>query len=995
MKWASCTCVQAAYPFQSSPSFLRRTRKRGYESMKNRGIKGIAMLALVCVLVTAFAVTACAASYSKVYGKTAERVRVRQSASTNAAIIDNIVKNACVYVTSSRTSGSMTFIKVNYRALDGDVESGWVCQSDSDTTYVKILSGEQAKKEFSVSGGDLPSAKVGTFTQAQRKASTADSSNSYIKSNSTGENVKDVQTKLKALGYYSGTISGSVGPLTEAAIKEFQRKNGLTADGVAGPQTIAKLDAVYSAKNAGGSSDGTIRLGASGAAVRDLQTDLTALGYYWAEITGKVGSKTEAAIKEFQKDYGLTADGIAGKKTLDAIAAAIARKGGTSSSSAASGSTLRLNSKGDSVAQLQTNLATLGYYYADITGSFGSKTEAAVKAFQKAKGLTADGIAGKKTLDAIAAALGGSAASGSSSSASGMRLGSTGSSVTALQTDLTTLGFYYGDITGRFGSLTEKAVKAFQKSRGMTQDGIAGSRTVAAIENAIKNSGGVSAGTSSVGSSLREGDSGSAVLEMQTMLKDLGYYYGELTGSFGSRTKQAVKKFQDDNDLTVDGIAGTKTLNKLYSLSGKNSSNGSSGSGTSVSTADSYGRIVKDNVYLRASYSTTSASKASLSKGKLLRISKKVTSGDYTWYYVSVKSGGYTYTGYVRSDMMELIKEEEYNNAGGSSDNNYSDMETLGMIKVTGDNVSLRYSPSTSAERVGVANKGDVFYYVDSVSGWFQTRTGYWISKSYASVMSADEVDDYLGSSSSSSGTSYKLYDIADEIKTAQERLTKLGYYNNTISGRLGPKTQDAIRKFQRDYGLTADGVLGPKTISKIADEYFKKIGTSVSGTVGNVIYNLSWPTHYSTSFKTAGFVDGSKDATLTDIKTGLTFKIYVQSLGKNHTDVEPLTASDTATMCRIYDENDPEKFSWERRAMILTTVTGDQFICSVYGTAHGQDDISGNDFAGQFCVHMKDSNINKGDGGSVSDDQNHQAIIKNAVKDLEAQGKTVKTVYP
>ena len=43
------------------------------------------------------------------------------------------------------------------------------------------------------------------------------------------------------------------------------------------------------------------------------------------------------------------------------------------------------------------------------------------------------------------------------------------------------------------------------------------------------------------------------------------------------------------------------------------------------------------------------------------------------------------------------------------------------MIKVTGNNVSLRYQPSTSADRVGTANIGDCFYYVDTVNGWFQT----------------------------------------------------------------------------------------------------------------------------------------------------------------------------------------------------------------------------------------------------------------------------------
>ena len=79
--------------------------------MKNRITKWMALVAVLCVLATVFAVPlASAASYSKVYGQTQDKVRVRESASTNATIIDNIIKGACVYVTSSRESGSNTFI---------------------------------------------------------------------------------------------------------------------------------------------------------------------------------------------------------------------------------------------------------------------------------------------------------------------------------------------------------------------------------------------------------------------------------------------------------------------------------------------------------------------------------------------------------------------------------------------------------------------------------------------------------------------------------------------------------------------------------------------------------------------------------------------------------------------------------------------------------------------------------------------------------------------
>ena len=958
--------------------------------MKNSVIKRLTLAIVLLAMVTVFAVPlASAASYSKVYGQTLNRIRVRESASTNAAIIDNVVKGACVYITSSKTSGSNTFVQIKYRASDGSTATGWVCQNDGRTTYVKVLSTQQAKDKYSVSGGDLPRKVAGTFTTAQRKASVSDSETSYIKSGSSGETVKSVQTKLKALGLYSGEITGNVGSKTEAAIKAFQLKYGLTADGIAGPQTLAKIDAVYAQRGGSSSSSSSsgLKLGSQGTDVRNLQQDLTTLGYYWAEITGNFGAKTETAVKRFQEENGLTADGVAGTKTLNAIAAAVARKGGTSASTSTSGTTLKLNSQGTKVTQLQQDLKQLGYYYAEITGNFGEKTEAAVKKFQQAKGLTADGVAGTSTLNAIAAAI--TAAGGSTSSGtgiSGMKLGSTGDDVRALQQNLTTLGYYYGDITGRYGSLTQQAVKKFQKAKGLTADGVAGASTVSAIASAVKSTGATPAGStgSTTSGALREGDNGTAVTELQTMLKKLGYYYGDITGSFGSLTRQAVRKFQDANDLTVDGIAGTATLNKLRQLTGTTISDGSS-SGTTVTTANSYGRITKDNVYLRASYSTTSASKASLYKNTLVRITKTYTSAGVKWYYITVNMGSYTHNGYVRSDMMEIISESEYKNNGGAG-NNYSDQEILGMIKVTGDNVSLRYEPSTAADRVGTANIGDTFYYIDTVAGWFQTQAGYWISSYYAKVMTDEEINN---STPTDENTVYYYGDgrVGNAvIKEFQQALKNLGYYTAEITGKMGAKTEQAVKDFQRDHGLTADGRVGPATLQAIRTA----VTGGASGGTGKfdpVIYNPKWPTYYTKVIK-QGLSSGSNGATLTDIATGITFTIHVQSAGVSHVDAEPLTAADTAKLCQIYNRSTASSLPYTRRGMVLT-VNKMQFVCSIYPQPHGQQDITTNSFEGQFCIHFNGSTKNAGDGGSIVASEDHQAIITKAVTTLKSMKTT------
>lgn len=64
---------------------------------------------------------------------------------------------------------------------------------------------------------------------------------SLSKYGSRGEEVKQIQTKLKSWGYYNGSVDGVYGSKTFEAVKKFQRKNGLTVDGIAGEKTLAAL----------------------------------------------------------------------------------------------------------------------------------------------------------------------------------------------------------------------------------------------------------------------------------------------------------------------------------------------------------------------------------------------------------------------------------------------------------------------------------------------------------------------------------------------------------------------------------------------------------------------------------------------------------------------------------------------------------------------------------------------------------------------------------
>ena len=394
-----------------------------------------------------------------------------------------------------------------------------------------------------------------TYVSVTKTASSSSSSSSTtrLEKGSTGSDVKDLQTKLKKLGYYDAYVDGDYGDTTVAAVKAFQKKYNLTADGIAGKETLKKLDSVYENANSD-KDDDSLRMGDSGSAVKDLQTKLKKLGYYSGTVDSTFGSGTYAAVRAFQKKYNLTADGVAGGETLKKLDSAY-----KNADSDKDDDSLRKGATGSAVKDLQTKLKKLGFYNAYVDGSYGDTTVAAVKAFQKKYNLTADGVAGSETLKKLDSAY---KNADSDKDDGSLRKGATGSAVKDLQTKLKKLGFYNASIDGDYGDTTVAAVKAFQKKYNLTADGVAGSETLKKLDSAYKNA---DSNTSTDDDSLRKGATGTAVKTLQTNLKKLGFYTAYVDGSFGATTESAVKAFQKKYGLTADGVAGSATLKKIES----------------------------------------------------------------------------------------------------------------------------------------------------------------------------------------------------------------------------------------------------------------------------------------------------------------------------------------------------------------------------------------------------------------------------------------------
>ncbi len=158
-------------------------------------------------------------------------------------------------------------------------------------------------------------------------------------------------------------------------------------------------------------SQPTLKIGAKGASVRALQTMLRAKGHN-VTVDGMFGPGTLNSVRAFQRNNGLTADGVVGPKTWGKLGAARAPAPTAPASSGGSGPTLRSGNRGEPVKALQLRLTQLGFNTRGADGAFGPNTASAVKAFQRSRGLAADGVVGPATWNKLGIKVSGSVSGG-------------------------------------------------------------------------------------------------------------------------------------------------------------------------------------------------------------------------------------------------------------------------------------------------------------------------------------------------------------------------------------------------------------------------------------------------------------------------------------------------------------------------------------------------------------------------------------------------------
>ena len=304
-----------------------------------------------------------------VYGQT---LQLGTSGGTGSGAVTYTVTNGTGEATID-SNGVLTPVRIGSVTVTatkaGDSEYNAVTSSPVEITITRATpTGEPAYTKITASGKTLADAAlgIGTITPAGGTIAWDDPTTTEVVANkSYGWTYTPSDTNYT-------TLTGSI---------QLWHKSTSSGGGSYYAPTVPDMPMLYR--------------GCTGDAVKTLQEKLNAKGFDSGNVDGIFGAKTYAAVTAFQKANSLGVDGIVGKLTwakLYGVSPAMPVE-----TTVVGRPMVSYGSRGDAVRKLQELLNALGYDCGSVDGIFGSKTKAAVLAFQKANGLGADGIVGPLT----------------------------------------------------------------------------------------------------------------------------------------------------------------------------------------------------------------------------------------------------------------------------------------------------------------------------------------------------------------------------------------------------------------------------------------------------------------------------------------------------------------------------------------------------------------------------------------------------------------------
>lgn len=430
---------------------------------------------------------------------------------------------------------------------------------------------------------------------------------------SSGNNVLLLQQRLIELGYLTSGADGKFGSKTEAAVRLFQETMGLSATGTADYLTLKYVyanvktysemvqsgEVVYDETPKPSTQEGytLLQKGSEGAEVTKLQNRLIQLGYMADKADGDYGGVTEKAVKLFQASLGWEQTGVATASLQSYLYSGSAPKYTGSNPAAPATKAPQLprytqlspGDTGNAVKNMQKRLMELGYFDGELGGNYLTKTTAAVKLFQKSIGWEQTGVATaalqEKLFSADAPAYAPeivTPAPAPEKDDGTLQYGDTGEEVVRLQKRLIELGYLDASATGNFLGQTEAAILLVQEQAGTKKTGVVTeqlykfifSDQITPYEDVF---GGIGE-TDSVGGAdtdapdpyrviLEPNDTGSKVKKLQTALKELGYFDGDIGGNYLTKTTTSVQLLQKMLGYEENGVATYAFMERALDMS--------------------------------------------------------------------------------------------------------------------------------------------------------------------------------------------------------------------------------------------------------------------------------------------------------------------------------------------------------------------------------------------------------------------------------------------
>ncbi len=938
--------------------------------MKRTSKRWIATLLFFCLFIeTAFS--------QNIATVTAVSLILRQNASFEANAIMAIPEGENVEVLSENGD----WIGVRYANQEGFVMRKYLNMSNVQTNNIQAYSTQapqavSAQKTFTI---------VGTSIAAT------------VRPGEKGDTVMELQAALQSLGFYEGKLDGDYGNGTELAVKAFQKSKKLEEDGIAGQATLTLIFADIAALNTVNATNqntqtnnvvatipsDTVRPGSKGDEVVAIQQALSTLGYYKGSLDGDYGKATEEAVKKFQKNRKLSTDGVAGPGTLSALFGKNFVANTTTNTPTPQGTTYpKVNSlaeingvpspvypgeTNEDVVKLQQALTVLGYYKNTIDGNYGKSTESAVKAFQKKRGLSSDGIAGQGTIATIFGVSKTKIQTSTTSQApistnntieiytiedigdtpKTSKPGDTGTDVIKLQQALYLANVYKGSFDGNYGEGTQNAVKAFQKKRGMNADGIAGPATIkylfgspaanaSTYQSVVAGNKNNNSDTVNIIESIedigetpdtsRPGDSGTNVIKLQQALYVLHFYKGSIHGQYDEATQNAVKAFQKKRGMSADGIAGNSTIRIMFGEPAHKAAQAEENAKNTQNTQNLAGIDTIQDIGLPT---------AAVHPGESGENVKKLQQAlSLLGYYSGTIDGNY---GEGTQNAVKAFQKKRGMGQDGIAGNS-----TLRLI--------FGKAPASNPKAESTKNNTKAEPAQDPAMKGINTI--------------AD-----IGAIPKTS----KPGNHTEDVKKLQQALTLLGYFDDTVDGKYGESTKQAVTRFQKKKGMNADGIAGSSTIRLIfgkAPQNTNKTTANNKDKTKSKVIKKEYTTELLNWARTPNVIPKNAVFEVQDARTGQIFKAKRWS-GANHIDAEPLTAQDTKLIKSFYGG-----FTWMRRA-ILVKYNNKVYAASMNFMPHGTGLIKNNNFDGHFCIHILNSTTH----GSKKVDTEHQNMVKKALK--------------